>query len=336
MAGITLVQLAQVSKDPVKKYFGFQLIRESDILKLIPWENVSGLSIKAFWWETLPTGGAFRSLNEGYTAVQDGQLGDGNEMLAIFGGDIVYDKVLELIKDVVGDPVQLQIDARLKSMAIDFNNNFVNGDTATTPKGFNGIKKRVAAMPTRQTVYVAASNAAPLDYTASAANARKYLNKFNLATRYCNSGKPSAYLMNENSIVGFSQMLSYLQGAGNYLSVTTDQFGREVVAYRNIPFVDPGLKQDQSTEIITETEVAGDAGADSTSIYAVAFNMDNGVHGVQLNEFNAYKVAGGNELEDTPQKKYRIDWVNGLASFGRNGIVRMRNISNLAGSTEGA
>jgi len=335
MAGITLAQLAQVTKDPIKKYVGMQLIRESKILEMLPFENVNGLNVKAYWWEVLPTGGAFRSLNEGYTSYEDGQLGDGSESVYGFGGDITYDTVLEKIKDVIGDPIQLQIDARIKSMGITWNDYFINGDVATDPKGFNGLKKRVASMDTRQTIYAAGSTAAPMDPTGSAALARGFINKFNRGIRYCNAGGCNAIIMNENMIVGFSQVLSYIQGQGNYLSVTQDQYGREEVSFRGVKFVDPGLKKDQSTEIITETEVAGDAGADSTSIYFVAFNKDNGVHGIQLSDFNAYQVGSG-ELEDSPAKKWRVDWWNGLASFGRHGIVRMRNIEAFADWTEGA
>lgn len=335
MAGITLAQLAQVSKDPIKKYMGMQLIRESKILTLLPFENVSGLKVQAYWWETLPTGGAFRQVNGTYTSYEDGQLGDGTEFVYGFGGDITYDVVLEKIKDVIGDPIQLQVDARVKSMGITWTNQFINGDVATEPNGFNGLKKRVAGMNTRQTVYAAASNAAPLDPTVNAASARGYINKFEKARRYCNAGQVDAIIANENMQIGLAHALSYLQSQGNYLKVTEDQFGREVTEYKGIPLVDPGMLKDQSTEIITETEVAGDAGTDSTSIYFVSFNKENGVYGIQLSDFNAYQVNGGNELATAPQKMYRVDWWNGIASFGRHGIVRMRNISALAGWTEG-
>jgi len=336
MAGITLAQLAQLEKEPMKKYIGMQLLREVKLFDLLPFENVSGLKVQAYWWEKLPTGGAFRSLNEGYTSYEDGQLGDGTEHVYGFGGDITYDSVLEKIKDVVGDPIQMQVNARLQSMGITWNNYFINGDVATDPKGFNGIKKRVAGMDARQTIYFAGAaggSTAPLDPVASAANARAFLNKFLMAKRRCNKGQVSAFLMNENMIVGFSRVLSYIQGAGNYLSVNQDQFGREEVSFKGIPFVDVGLKQDQSTEIITETETALDAGADSTSIYAVSFDMTAGIYGIQLDQFNAYDPLGG-EMESKPSKMYRVDWWNGIANFGRHGIVRMRNLEALADWTE--
>lgn len=335
MAGITLAQLMQVEKEPMKKFIGMQLLRESKLLNILPFENVSGLNVQAYWWEKLPTGGAFRSMNEGYSSYEDGQLGDGSESVYGFGGDLTFDTVLESIKDVIGDPVRMQVDARLQSMAITWNNYFINGDVATDPKGFNGLKKRVAAMDTRQTIYAAASNAAPMDPTGSSALARRWFNMFNKAIRYTNKGDVSAIIMNENMIIGHSIVLSYIQGAGNYLSVTKDQYGREEVSYKGIPMIDPGLLADQTTEIITESEVAGDAGTDSTSIYFTSFNTQNGVYGIQLNQFKAYDPLNGGEMESKPAKLRRVDWWNGIASFGRHGITRIRNIERLADWTEG-
>jgi len=335
MAGITLAQLMQVTKDPMKKYIGMQLLRESKLLNILPFENVSGLNVKAYWWKKLPTGAGFRSMNEGYDSYEDGQLGDGNESVYGFGGDVTYDGILEQIKDVIGDPVRMQVDARLQSMAITWNNHFINGDVATEPKGFNGLKKRVAAMDTRQTIWAAGSSAAPMDPTGSAALARRWFNMFNKAIRYTNQGNVSAILMNENMQIGVGIILSYIQGVGNYLAVTKDQYGREEVSYKGIPFVDPGLMQDQTTEIIPETEVAGDGGTDSTSIYFCSFNTKDGVYGIQLNQFKAYDPLNGGEMESKPAKLRRIDWWNGIASFGRHGITRIRNIERLADWTEG-
>lgn len=334
MAGITLAQLAQLETDPIKKYIGMQLLREVKMWELLPFEDVRSLEVRALWWEKLPTGGHFRMVNEGYTAYQDGQLGDGYEHLYGFGGDIVFDRVLEGLDNVAGDPIKIQVDGRLQSMAITWNNYFVNGDVAVDPKGFNGIKKRVAAMPARQTIWLNGSTSAPLDPTSSATNARKFINNFNLAWRYCNRGEVNAIVCNESFIIGFSRVLALLQGYGNYLDVTRDNYGREEVSYRGVKFVDVGLLQDQTTEIIPENEVAGDGGADSMSFYLLSINTENGVYGIQKNRFEAYDPLGGGEMESRPARMMRIDWWNGLASFGRYGIVRVRNLCRLQDWTE--
>jgi hypothetical protein len=335
MAGITMAQLAQVAKDPMTKFIEMSLLRESKVMNYLPFENVSGLKVAAQYWQKLPTGGSWRQINAGYSSAEDGQLAEAEEYLYAFGGDITFDTVLEKIKDVAKDPIQLQVQGKLKSMALQWNDKLINGDVGVEPNSFDGLKKRVAALPSRQTLYWAASNAAPLDPTASAANARKFLNNLRKAKRFCDGGNVTALLCNEDFILGVSAALVYAQSAGNYLTVSKDQFDLDVISYMGIPMVDMGYKEDLATEIITTTEVAGDSGADSTSQYWVSFNRESGVYGIQLNEFKEYDPLNGGEMETMPSKLRRIDWWNGIANFGTRSIVRSRNLSCLSGWTEG-
>ena len=334
MAGITLAQLAQVETDPMKKWIELNILRECKVMERLPFENVSSLQVRAAFWETLPTGGTWRSVNEGYSSAEDGQIGDAWEALYGFGGDITFDTVLEKVKNTIKDPIQMQMEGKLKSMALDWNYTFINGDQGTDPNQFNGLKKRVSLMPSRQTVYAAGSTSAPVDPTATAAIARGFMNNINKAWRYCNAGNVNMILCNEDFIVGFSRVLALMQSSGNYLSVTKDEYGREEVSYRGVPFVDMGLKKDMTTEVISNTETAGDGGADSMSVYFVSVNTQDGIYGIQLNPFQAYDPLSGGEMESKPSKLRRVDWWNGLATFGRYGITRLRNIERLADWTE--
>lgn len=330
MAGITLAQVAQLEKDPLKKFMELRILRECKVMERLPFENVSSLSVKAMWWEQLPTGGYWRSMNEGYSSTEDGQFGDGQEALFGFGTDITFDSVLEKLQNTVRDPVQVQVEGKLKSMSLDWNNVFINGDPATDPKQFAGLKKRVAALPSRQTIYYAASNAAPLDPTASTANARAFLDNFEKSWRYCNGGNVSAILCNEDFVLGLPRVMRYLNMGGLNFDTQKDMFDRDWVTYRGVPLIDMGLKKDMSTEIMPTTEVAGDAGADSMSQYFVSFDMEEGVYGIQLNSMEVYDPLNGGEMETKPSKLKRVDWWNGLATFGKFGLVRARNLERLA------
>jgi hypothetical protein len=332
---ITLAQLAQVETDPLTKLIILNVLRNAQVMEKLPFENVTSLQVRAYRWESLPTGGAFRSINEGYTSVEDGQLGSVWEAVYGFGGDLTFDTVLEKITNVVKDPVQIQTEGKLKSMSLDWNNYFINGDHGNDPKGFEGLKKRIAGMPSRQTVYATPNTTdAPLDPTASAGNARRMLNQWNAAWRRCNSGQVSAVFCNEDWVLGLTRVLQYLQTQGNFLDITKDSFDREIVTYRGVPFFDMGLKKDQSTEIISTTETAGDGGADSTSVYLSAFNTEEGLHGIQMNNLKVYDPLNGGEMESKPSKMKRVDWWNGLANFGSHGMVRLRNIARLADWTQ--
>ena len=191
-----------------------------------------------------------------------------------------------------------------------------------------GLKKRVANMPSRQTQYwTSTTTAAPLDPTASAANARRFFDVFDKGVLYCNAGQADAIYCNQDFIWGMGKAARYMQTQGNFLAVTKDSLEREVITWKGIPLVDMGFKRDQSTEVITNTETAGDSGADSTSVYIVSHNTEEGVYGIQINNFDAYDPLNGGEMESKPSKLRRIDWWNGIASFGSYGAVRLRNLA---------
>jgi hypothetical protein len=332
---ITLGQIAQVEKDPLAKYMEIQILRECKAMNFVPFENVDSLQVRALMWTQLPTGGGWRALNEGYASAEDGQLGEEWEALYGFGGDITFDKIISKIKNTIKDPVQLQVDGKLKAMSIQWNDKLINGDIAVDPKAFNGLKKRVAGMPTRQTVWwTALTSSAGLDPTASAANARRFINTLRKAWKFCNGGKVDAILCNEDFILGFSAALTYAQTQGNYLDTTKDQWDQEWVTYRGKPLVDMGYLADQATEILPVSELGGDSSANTHSQYLVSFNTVEGIHGIQLNNFTAYDPLGGTEMESKPSQLRRIDWWNGIASFGTRGIVRVKNLLKLASWTE--
>jgi hypothetical protein len=331
MAGITLAQLAQVETDPMKKFIELMILRECKVMQTLPFENVTSLKVGAQWWETLPTGGAWRSLNEGYSSSEDGQLGGGEEALFGFGTDITFDRVLEQVKNVVRDPIQLQTEGKLKSMTLDWNYAFINGDPAVDPKQFAGLKKRVAALPARQTInFTAGATDAALDPTASAANARRFFDILEQGWRYCNQGRVSEILCNEDFILGLARACRYMQTQGNFLDVTQDTFGRDLVTWRGKPLTDMGMKKDMSTEVMGyEAGLDGTASA-AMSVYMASYDPSDGLYGIQLNDMTVYDPLNGGEMETKPSKLRRVDWWNGLANFGRYSIVRLRNLEKLA------
>jgi hypothetical protein len=332
--GITVAQLAKLETNPLRKGVIMNLLRKAKIMEVLPFTNVNALKSIALRWRTLPTVD-FRQLNAGYTSNETGDTEQVWESVYGFGGDITFDRVLDKIAgSMITDPKQLQMDMKLAAMAFHFNDYFINGDHANEPDGFEGLKKRVAGMPTRQTIGFAAANAAAADPTASAAAARSFLDNLEKMNTYTNGGQVNAYFCNEGMLWGVGRVVRYIQASGgNLLSTTTDSFGRTIPTLWNAPLVDVGLKKDQSTEIITETEVAGDAGQDATSIYGVSFNEEQGVTGIQLAPMEVYDPLAGGELSTQPSKMTRIDWWLGLAGFGSYGITRGWNVEGAANWT---
>jgi hypothetical protein len=320
----TLAQLAKIEKQALKRGVMLNILRFCRIMETFPFENVSALDNIAVRWSSLPDV-AFRKIGAGYTA-SEGDYDQIHESVYAFGGDINLDRIFGKVKNTIVDPRKDQVKMKTKAMAYKFNDYLINGDHATDADGFEGLKKRVAGMPSRQTVYVAAAASAAHVPITDATTARTFLDKWEEAYYKCNNGEVKTILCNEGIRWGFARVLRLAQiGGGGFLDVTRDSFDREILRYKNASIVDMGFKKDQATEIITDTEVAGDGGADATSAYFVSYGTDEGLSGIQLDQMEVYDPLNGGEQESIPAKLVRIEWIMGLANFGSHAFTRLRN-----------
>lgn len=320
----TLAQLAKIETEPLRKGVIMNLLRDSKLMEVIPWTPVSSLTSIAVRYKTLPTGGAFRKIGGSYTETTDGDVEQIWESVYPFGGEIKFDRIFDNVKNVIVDPKVQQTQMKLKSMALDFNNYFINGDNATDPDGFEGLKKRVAGMPSRMSL-VGCTTTTSATPVSSAASARYFLDAWEKAWYRAGGTEVKGIFLNEGMYLGFPAVLRYLAySGGNVLDVTKDSYEREIVTYKGAPLIDVGLKKDQSTEIITHTEAdSGGAGTECTSVYFAAFNEEQGVTGIQLGPMEVLPLA---ETVNGPYTMTRIEWVVGLASLGSYGISRLYQI----------
>lgn len=323
---ITIAQLAKLEQDPFNKAVYLDIIRNANLLETFPFETVDSLRVMALEVKSMPDV-AWRGMNEGYTESSTAELDQVFDSLYGFGGDIQYDKVIEKLGNMIQNPVELATSLKLKSLAYGWKDTLINGDHAVNAKQFEGLKKRIASYPTRQTVYAAASNAAGLDATASAANARKIIASLDRAFKYCNNGNVSAIYCNEAFILGLNR-IARLLGGNIPLDKSKNLIDQEITTYRGVPLYDMGLKKDQVTEIITCTEPGGDATANTTSLYFASYSIEQGIYGAQLDAPKVYDPLNGGEMSTAPAKMRRIDWWNGIVGFGGRGLVRVRNIKD--------
>lgn len=333
---LTLAQVAKLEQEPMRKGIMMNLLRHAKIMEMLPFEEVNALTNVAIRWTNLPSV-AFRRINEGYTA-SEGDVDSVYESVYILGGDIELDVLFDkqqLKSNYIVDPRQMQIDMKTKAMAFKFNDYFINGDHTVDEDGFEGLKVRINNLPSRQKVRASATTDI-LDPTASAANARRFLSKWEEAYYKAGGGEETAQviLCNEAMKWGFGQVIRYLgSAASTVVDMTKDLFDREFPTYKGARIVDMGLKSDQTTEIIPVNETAEDAGSDATSVYFVPFSMEQGVHGIQVGPLEVRYPTGDSEREEKPTKLIRVEWVVGLAGFGSYGPTRLHNIEDPASWT---
>lgn len=322
----TLAQYAKLEVDPGKKFVIQNLIRDMKIQEVLPFYDVNSLKTAALQWRVLP-GVSFRSLGNDYTEDTSGDVQEVYETLCILGGLVKFDRIYDKLSgSTVQDPKQVIMEMKLKALALKWNDYFINGDTGTDPLGFQGLKKRISLMPTRQKISAGNSDSVGLNVTNSAANVNNFWSKVERAHRFCNGGNVSAIFCNEDMLLGLGRSLRYINSAGgNFLDVTKDNFDRQQLTYKGVPVYDMGLKADQSTEIITDTENNGEASpaADTTSMYFASFDERAGIVGTQL---GALEIVSDAKKDVATANQTLIEWVLGLAQYGSYGVTRIWNI----------
>lgn len=214
---------------------------------------------------TQPTAN-FRAINEEYEAshVQKKRY---TVDLKVFGGAFEVDRVIAGMGGIV-DEVQLQIEQKTKAAKALFNDAFINGDSATDSKAFDGLDKALTGSSTEfvlpETLDMSTAEKIKENYVDFMFYLDKFLKKLD--------GKPS-FIGGNTDFISVIQLCSKL--AGRY-QTTKDDWGREVENYNGIALVDFGTKAGSNDDVIKNSAVDG-----TSSLYFGRLGLD-GLHGVSM------------------------------------------------------
>jgi hypothetical protein len=331
---VTLNDVLKGQKDPFAVGFIKNLLRQSDLLKIIPLQTVDSLEVEGARWQTLPSTGT-RKVGGTYTEAS-GATETVKETLFIYGGDITIDRVLSKVKSKFQDELTNQVAMKSQSLSSVINDYFINGDhsVAAYGDGFEGLKKRISNLPARMTIDLGSDS---LKVLASTANENTFVDAVHEAIKKVGGGQnqnlkggfKGAIFCNETTYLGMGKVLRRL----GLLNQNTDSFDRVFDSFQGFALIDVGFKNDQSTEIITDTEDPGDAGNDASSLYVVRFGEDDGLHMIQLAGTSPAPydpVKAGEGGASGPAFMRRIDWAIGLRAFGSYYAARVNGFKMAA------
>jgi hypothetical protein len=232
------------------------------------------------------------------------------------------DRLLQLDKTVIEDPLTTQVKMKTASINAKFLTDFINGDHATDPLGFEGLRKRVANAASRQSVDLGTTpGTTTLKALADAASEHAFVDGLHellhVIGANSNPGTCALY-MNEKTFLGVGKVLRRL----SLLNTAQDQYGRVWTEFAGVKLVDIGLQYDQSTEIISNTLYADSVG---TEIYGVRWGADAfRVIQLQGSSLAPYDPIGaGNEMQTKPSVMRRIDWAVGMQNVGKYAIGKL-------------
>ncbi|WWU67844.1 hypothetical protein QJR50_13350 [Clostridium baratii] len=166
--------------------------------------------------------------------------------------------------------VELQQSQKIKAAQALFNDTFINGDSATDSKAFDGLEKALKGSSTEynanedNTIDLSTSEAVTTNYTAFLDMLDEFLTTLD--------GTPSF-------IAGNTKLISKLRACARRAAmyqVTKNDWGQQVESYNGIPFVDLGTKPGTNEDVVKTDPSKG-----TTSLYAARIGLD-GLHGVSM------------------------------------------------------
>lgn len=187
--------------------------------------------------------------------------------LKVFGGSFEIDRVIANMGGIISE-VTLQTEQKVKAAKALFNDMFINGDSATDAKAFDGLDKALTGSDTEYNKTTA------IDLSTSALVTDNYMSFLDMLDEFLSGLDGEASFMGGNAKL-IAKIRACARRAGMY-QVTQNTFGQQVEKYGNTPFVDFGAKAGSNTNV-----VGIDATAGTTSLYAGRLGLD-GLHGISM------------------------------------------------------
>lgn len=217
--------------------------------------------------KTQPTA-QFREINKEYTPSEVTKERHSVD-LKVFGGSYQIDRVIANMGGIVSE-VELQQAQKIKAAQALFNDTFINGDSGVDSKAFDGLEKALVGSSTEYNT----GDSNIIDLSNSASITANYMTFLDMLDEFLTGldGTPSF-------IAGNSKLIAKLRACARRASmyqVTKNDWGQQVEAYGNIPFVDLGAKAGSNEDVIKTDAIKG-----TTSLYVARLGLD-GLHGVSI------------------------------------------------------
>lgn len=307
MADITLLEAAKHSKDTLEKAVTKVIVESSPILEDLPMKTISGPAFRYNQERSLGTI-SFRGVGGTYTP-DAGVINPQFEALVIMGGEIKVDNYEVAVMSNLLNLKAEKYRMKARQAGITFSETFFEGDTATDPYAFDGVRKRLTG---NQKILIG-TGGAPLT-----------LAKLDLLLDAVIGSNNQKRLYMNLTLRRKITALVRAQTGSSLISFTQDAFGRQQMAYADCP-IRIVQREDDGSTILDFDEDPGDAVSDTASIYCVRYGTDY-VHGIQNSGLPSVKDFG--EVDSGPYHLGRIEWYPGLV------VKHPRSAARLYGVTD--
>jgi hypothetical protein len=254
--------------------------------------------------------------------------------LSTMGGDVDTDLFAAKTMGNINDIMAINIAAKAKAMAYEFERAFMYGGTTTTPdaKEMKGILKWIANY---ETTALTTTDLDGLNNTQVVpGHAAHALLTFLMLDQLIDAVKPKPdVLVFNRRLRRYLNTLAYT-ASSSALRISPDGFGNFIALYNEIPIIinDFSLDTvlDNSSSVLTiasinQAATYSSSSADNSVILALRFDPKDGVCGIQNGPMQHYPIG---ELETKRAFRNRFMWDLAVVMLGRNCAAALTGVSD--------
>ncbi len=291
---LTLTEAEKLSNDVLLQGVIETIVKDSPILQMLPFIQIQGNGLTYTRESVLPSI-AFYDVGDTW-AESTPTFAQVTATLKIMGGDADVDNYLKSTRSNIQDLETAVIEQKAKALRHTFEEYFIYGDSATSSKQFDGIRKLIDCTTASDQVVAAGASGATLT-----------LAMVDQLIDAVKGGKPDLLLMSRRSR---RKIQSLARAAGNNLQVGEGILGQQVQLYNGVPVGASDWVLD--THTVSSSVETLTTGSVCSTIYALRFG-EGALSGLSSPEMLQVERVG--QLETKDATRNRIKWYVSLALF---------------------
>lgn len=316
---INLVEYAKGHDNPKASGMIEQFAISSDVLEAMAFKSVSQ-GVNRFDRETAEPAVGFRALNS-EPEISYGDEETFQDIVAPISGLIEFDRIK--LKRYGERKRMTYMKGQMKNGARVWTDTFINGDNATDPKEWDGLKKRLVA-DSAGNVDGSTDDSRLLANATGSGGSPLSLAQLDVAISLVN--QPTHIMMSRNLKVKFQAAARDPSISNNQITMDMDSdLGRRVTRFGGLPIM-TGYEVSKSSTFLPYTEVAYGGGAAVTTSVYVASVREDGLCGIQTSppEFEPVDTDRGVFKRDL------FEWDCGITIEDFYSAIRLSSITNAA------
>jgi len=291
---LTLTEAEKLSNDVLLQGVIETIVKDSPVLQTLPFIRIQGNGLTYARESALPSIG-FYDVGDTW-AESTPSFAQATATLKIMGGDADVDNYLRSTRSNINDLEAAVIEQKAKALRHTFEEYFIYGNSATSSKQFDGVRKLINTATASAQLVAAGATGATLTLT--------MVDELIDAVK---GGKPDLLLMSRRSR---RKLQNLARAAGNNLQVGQGILGEQVQLYNGIPIgVSDWVLDTHTVASSVETAVTGST---CSVIYALRFG-EGALCGLSSPEMLQIERVG--QLETKDATRHRIKWYVSLALF---------------------